>query len=69
VLNQADRDAKMAEMFDMIDTNHDGSISKTEFMEHHKKMMESGEKGRVRARDGAPGAMPRRRPEWIRAWA
>lgn len=57
VLNQADREAKMAEMFDKIDTNHDGSISKAEFMEHHKKMMD-GPGWQGKGRDGAAGMMP-----------
>ena len=50
MLNAADREAKMMQMFDQMDTNHDGSVSRAEFTEHHKAMMEG------KRRDGAgPG--------------
>ncbi len=51
VLNDADREAKLAQMFDAIDANHDGSISKAEFMQHHKAMMDG------KGRDGAAPPM------------
>ena len=43
-LDSADRDAKMGKMFDNIDTNHDGSISRDEFMAHHRGMMDHDDK-------------------------
>ena len=38
-LDQADRDAALLQKFDAIDTNHDGAISKDEFVAHHRAMM------------------------------
>lgn len=51
-LDPADRDAKMAEMFASIDTNHDGAISRDEFLAHHRAMMDHG------GRPGPGGHMP-----------
>jgi hypothetical protein len=45
-LDQSDRDAKMAGMFDKIDTDHNGSISKDEFIAHHRNMMDDHKDGK-----------------------
>lgn len=54
VLNEADRAAKMGQMFDTIDANHDGALSRAEFTDHHKAMMD----GKGKHRDGAEGHGP-----------
>ena len=52
------------EMFKRVDANGDGSISKEEFVEHHKQMMERM-RGFGRRPGGGPpdGDRPRRRPD------
>lgn len=40
MLNDADRDSKMAQKFDEIDTSHDGAISRAEFAAHRKAMVD-----------------------------
>lgn len=55
-LDQADRDAKMVAMFDRIDANHDGTISKDEFLAHHRTMM-GGARGGSGMMGHGPGAM------------
>jgi hypothetical protein len=37
-IDQADRDARLGQRFDAIDTNHDGMISRDEFVAHHRAM-------------------------------
>ena len=56
VINEADRAAKMTQMFDTIDANHDGAVSRAEFTDHHKAMMEG--KGHNSGMDGAEGRGP-----------
>jgi hypothetical protein len=56
VLNAADREAKMMQMFDTFDANHDGSVSRAEFAEHSKAMTEG--KGKDGAGPGMEGPPP-----------
>ncbi len=53
MINEADRTAKMTQMFDTIDANRDGAVSRAEFTDHHKAMMEG--KGKDGAEGGGPG--------------
>ncbi|RQW45247.1 EF-hand domain-containing protein [Novosphingobium sp. LASN5T] len=57
-LDQADRDAKVLQKFDAIDTNHDGSISRDEFLAHHNAMHGP--------RADGPGAGPEEGHRWHR---
>jgi len=46
-----------AKMFDHIDANHDGSISRQEFMSAHQRMMQHRQGG-PRGQDGRRGPRP-----------
>ncbi|WP_292960234.1 EF-hand domain-containing protein [Novosphingobium sp. UBA1939] len=62
-LDQADRDAKVMQKFDAIDTNHDGAISRDEFLAHHNAMRGPGADG---PRADGPGAGPAEGHRWHR---
>ena len=55
VLNAADREAKMMQVFDAFDANHDGNVSRAEFAEHSKAMMDGKAMMDSKDRDGAEG--------------
>ena len=52
-IDQADRDARMGQRFDAIDTNHDGMISRAEFLAQHR-----GPKGGRDQMAGPDGSTP-----------
>ena len=60
-LDAADREARRAKMFDRIDTDKDGAISRDEFTAHHRAgpggehAMHEGQRGEQVARDGHRG--------------